>query len=178
MIVEVGCMLHLGGKAQIVLVEMPGRAASVRRPEPDVTSPSSTLPASPTTDRLSLKPESATTGFVDGAWWPASRDLAAEVSSLIAALADRAGTVERISYNFDAWDAVPRKVRVDGNVIRMGGFRSQAAATLKVVGERGMLTLLVVPPETEEQAAHRVLATASENGHTEGVDALLATAAY
>jgi len=47
-----------------------------------------------------------------------------------------------------------------------------------VVGERGMLTLLVVPPETEEQAAHRVLATASENGHTEGVDALLATAAY
>jgi hypothetical protein len=133
-------MLHLGAKAQIVLVEMPGRAASVRRPEPDVTSASSTLPASPTTDRLSLKPESATTGFVDGAWWPASRDLAAEVSSLIAALADRAGAVERISYNLDAWDAVP--------------------------------------PETEEQAAHRVLATASENGHTEGVDALLATAAY
>jgi hypothetical protein len=31
---------------------------------------------------------------------------------------------------------------------------------------------------TEEQAAQRVLATASENGNTEGVDALLATAAY
>src|SRR5690349_21650645 len=89
MVVDVGCMLHLGGKAQIVLVEIPGRAASVRRPEPDVTSASSTLPASPITERLSLKPESATAGFVDGAWWPASRDLAAEVSRLIAALADR-----------------------------------------------------------------------------------------
>src|SRR6476620_8200001 len=103
MIVEVGCMLHLGGKAQIVLVEIPGRAASVRRPEPDMTSASSTLPTVPTIDRLNLKPESATTGFVDGAWWPTSRDLAAEMPSLIAALADRVGTVERVSYNIDAW---------------------------------------------------------------------------
>ena len=177
MVVEVGCMLHLGGKAQIVLVEIPGRAASVRRPEPDVTSASSTLPASPTTDRLSLKSESATTGVVDGAWWPASRDLAAELPAFIAALADRVGAVERVSYNIDAWNAVPRKVRVDGNVVRMGGFRSQAAATLKVVGERRTLTLLVVPPETDEQAAHRILATASEDGNTDGVDDLMATAA-
>jgi hypothetical protein len=171
-------MLHLGGKAQIVLDEIPGRAASVRRPEPDMTSASSTFAATPTTDRLSLKPESATTGFVDGAWWPASRDLAAEMPSLVAALGDRAGAVERVSYNIDAWNAVPRKVRVDGNVVRMGGFRSQSAATLKVLGERRTLTLLVVPPETDEQAAYRVLATASENGNAERVDALLATAAY
>ena len=41
-----------------------------------------------------------------------------------------------------------------------------------------MLTLLVVTPETEEQAAQRVLATASENGNTESVDALLATVEY
>jgi len=87
------------------------------------------------------------------------------------------GPVERVSYNIDAWNAVPRKVRVDGKVVRMGGFRSQPAATLKVVGEGRALTLLVVPPETDQQAAHRVLAAASENGNTEGIDALLATAA-
>jgi hypothetical protein len=171
-------MLHLSGKAQIVLVEIPGRAASVRRPEPDMSSASSTLPTSPTTDRLSLKPDSATTGFVDGAWWPASRDLAAEMPALLAALGDQVvGPVERVSYNIDAWNAVPRKVRVDGKVVRMGGFRSQPAATLKVVGEGRALMLLVVPPETDQQAAHRVLAAASENGNTEGIDALLATAA-
>ena len=139
-----------------------------------MSSASSTLS---TTDRLSLKPESATTGFVDGAWWPASRDLAAELPSLLAALGDRAGPVERASYNIGAWDAVPRKVRVDGNVVRMGGFRSQSAATLKVLGERRTLTLLVVPPETDEQAAHHILATASEADNTDGVDALMATAA-
>ena len=111
-----------------------------------MTSASSTLPTVPTIDRLSLKPESATTGFVDGAWWPTSRDLAAEMPSLLAALGDRAGVVERVSYNIDAWNAVPRKVRVDGHVVRMGGFRSQSAATLKVLGEPRTLTLLVVPP--------------------------------
>ena len=143
-----------------------------------MTSAPSTFLLSPTTDRLSLKSESATTGVVDGAWWPASRDLAAEVPAFVAALADRVGAVERVSYNIDAWNAVLRKVRVDGYVVRMGGFRSQIAASLKVVGERRVLTLLVVPPETDERAARRVLAAASENGNTEGVDALLATAAY
>ena len=59
----------------------------------------------------------------------------------------------------------------------MGGFRSQSAATLKVLGERRTFTLLVVPPETDEQAAHRILATASEDGNTERVDDLMATAA-
>ena len=142
-----------------------------------MTSASSTFPASPTMDRLRLKPESATTGFVDGAWWPASRDLAAEMPSLLDALGDQAGPVERVSYNIDAWNAVPRKVRVDGHVVRMGGFRSQSAATLKVLGERRTLTLLVVPPETDEQAAHHILATASEADNTDGVDALMATAA-
>ena len=142
-----------------------------------MTSASSTLPTIPTTDRLGLKPESDTTGVVDGAWWPASRDLAAEMPSLLAALGDRAGVVERVSYNIDAWNSVPRKVRIGGNVVRMGGFRSQNAATLKVLGERRTLTLLVVPPETDEQTAHRILATASEDGNTDGVDALLAPAA-
>jgi len=143
-----------------------------------MSSASSTLPTSPTTDRLSLKPDSATTGFVDGAWWPASRDLAAEMPALLAALGDQVvGPVERVSYNIDAWNAVPRKVRVDGHVVRMGGFRSQSAATLKVLGERRTLTLLVVPPETDEQAAHHILATASEADNTDGVDALMATAA-
>ena len=142
-----------------------------------MTSASSTLPAIATIDRLSLKPESATTGFVDGAWWPASRDLGAEMPSLLTALGDRAGVVERVSYNIDAWNAVPRKVRVDGNVVRMGGFRSQSAATLKILGERRTLTLLVVPPETDEQAAARILATASEEQNTDGVDDLMATAA-
>lgn len=40
----------------------------------------------PSPVRLQLKPEGPTTGFVDGAWWPRSRDLAAELPSLATAL--------------------------------------------------------------------------------------------
>lgn len=138
-----------------------------------MTSASSTLPTRLDVERLSLRPASATSGFVDGAWWPASRDLAAELPDLVAALAARMGTVERVGYNLGAWDVVPRKVRVDGQVVRMGGFRSQDAATLRVLGARNGLTLLVVPPETDERAAQRILTSASRG---EDIDALLSTA--
>jgi uncharacterized protein DUF5994 len=142
-----------------------------------MTSASSTLPTSLDVERLSLKPESAATGFVDGAWWPASRDLAAELPDLVAALAARLGTVERVGYNLGAWDVVPRKVRVVGEVVRMGGFRSQDAATLRVLGARNGLILLVVPPETDERAAQRILAAASRGENIAEIDALLSTAA-
>ena len=34
--------------------------------------------------RLRLKPKAATTGFVDGGWWPRSRDFAVELPGLLA----------------------------------------------------------------------------------------------
>ena len=34
--------------------------------------------------RLRLKPRGPVTGFVDGGWWPRSRDLAAELPALLA----------------------------------------------------------------------------------------------
>jgi len=142
-----------------------------------MTSAPTISPTSLDTERLSLKSESAPPGFVDGAWWPASRDLAAEIPGLVAALAVRMGAVERVSYNIGAWNDVPRKVRVGNDVVRMDGFNTQAAAALNVVGNRHRLTLLVVPLEADEQAARRILAAASRDGNTEGIDALLTAAA-
>ena len=127
------------------------------------------------THRLKVKPDAPVTGFVDGAWWPASRDLAAELPALASELATW-GAVESVSYNLDAWDKAPRKVRVDGRLVRLDGFRSQDHDTVDVIGARRRLTLLIVPPETEPRAAEDALATASRDGNTDGVDALLAGA--
>lgn len=44
-----------------------------------MTSASRTSTTSPDLQRLSLKADVPTTGVVDGAWWPESRDLAAEL---------------------------------------------------------------------------------------------------
>lgn len=138
------------------------------------------MPSEPSTSatatdgqRLNLKPDASGSSFVDGAWWPESRDLAAELPSIVDELAGRVGPVERVAYNLDAWKATPRKIRISGSMVRMGGFHSQDFDTVDMIGARRRLTLLVVPPETDERTAHDVLTAAGEVGNTNSVEALL-----
>ncbi|WP_328608735.1 DUF5994 family protein [Amycolatopsis sp. NBC_00345] len=125
--------------------------------------------------RLRLKPKAPRTGYVDGAWWPRSRDLAAELPSLLTVLAVRLDQVERVTFNLAAWPATPRRLRFEDADVRLEGFRSQPAATVTVVGawDRHRLTLLVVPPETDPVAAHGILMTAAHRDDTSGPEALL-----
>ena len=141
-----------------------------------MTSASSTFTSKNDSQRLSLKPEAPTTGFVDGAWWPGSRDLAAELPALAAAVTSRLGPVEAVSYNIDAWDATPRRVGVGvgGAAVRMAGYHTQAHDTVDVRGARHLLTLLVVPPDTDPRTAAAALAAAGRAGNNDGVAALLA----
>jgi hypothetical protein len=75
-----------------------------------------------------LKPRSnIATGYVDGGWWPESHDLQTELPGLVGLLADRLGSVERVSYHLDDWEDGPQKIRVDGRVVRLSGFRWQTA---------------------------------------------------
>lgn len=46
--------------------------------------------------RLRTKPKAPTTGYVDGAWWPRSRDLAVELPALLAVPVVRLGQVQRV----------------------------------------------------------------------------------
>ncbi|MEU0883868.1 DUF5994 family protein [Lentzea sp. NPDC005914] len=45
--------------------------------------------------RSRLRPQALTTGYVDGAWWPPSRDLAAELPAPLAVPAVRLGEIPR-----------------------------------------------------------------------------------
>jgi Family of unknown function (DUF5994) len=49
--------------------------------------------------RLRLRPKALTTGYVDGVWWPRSRDLAAELPALLAVPAVRLGETPQVSNN-------------------------------------------------------------------------------
>ncbi|HVV08335.1 DUF5994 family protein [Amycolatopsis sp.] len=126
--------------------------------------------------RLQLKPEAPSTGYVDGAWWPRSRDLAAELPALLAVLAGRPGRIERVTYNLTSWQAAGRRLSMAGGAdVRLEGFRSQHADTVTISGQgRQRLTLLVVPPETPAAVAHRVLSQAAHWGNTATVASLLA----
>jgi hypothetical protein len=125
--------------------------------------------------RLRLKPKAPITGWVDGGWWPHSRDLAAELPGLVAVLAVRLGRIERVSYHLGEWGAAPRKISCGGGgmVVRLDGYRSQHANTVDMLATRQRVTLLVVASEASAQTAHAVLMAAERRGNTDDVDTLL-----
>ena len=117
--------------------------------------------------RVSLRADAGASdsGF-DGAWWPRRRDLSAELPELIAALAKRGVRVERFTYSLRAWDAVPRKIVVNGRTVRTGGFRSMdpMVVCLTWAGGDRRADLLVVPPETDVVTGARALRLCTRRG--------------
>lgn len=128
--------------------------------------------------RLSLKPTESTSGYVDGAWWPRSSDLVAQIPALVAELADRWGAVDRVSYDIEAWAPAARRVTAGGRQIRLDGFRGRrpSDAVHVMAAYRPVRTLLVVPPTTEPHRAAETLRRAGTSGNQETIGDLLAQA--
>lgn len=127
--------------------------------------------------RLQLKP-AAGGGYVDGAWWPPSRDARVEFPDVLAAVRDRVGEAERISYPLgDGWKIAHRKLVVDGRLVRLEGFRSMQADTLALIGtQQRRLILLVVAPDTAPDAATVALRTAAAPDTTASAEDIFAGA--
>ena len=133
-------------------------------------------PATPEhTPRLRLKPKAPQSGFVDGAWWPHSDDLNAELPDLLAVLAVRLGPVDRVQFNVNEWFKPTPTLVSGGRAVRLYGHQRQPVSTVEIVGlNDGRITLLVVPPNSEPDAAHDALMAAAAPGDESDVDALLA----
>src|SRR5690348_15684128 len=114
------------------------------------------------TPRLRLKPKAPVSGHVDGAWWPQSDDLAAELPDLLAVLSVRLGVIDRVLYNLAEWAQMPKRLTTGGRAVRLDGYRLQPANTLQVVGlGREKILLLVVPPHADPDIAHEAMMTAA-----------------
>jgi hypothetical protein len=126
---------------------------------------------------LRLKPKAPATGYVDGAWWPRSRDLGAELPALAEVLAVRLGHIERATFGLSTWDATPRRLLVDGYRLHLEGFHYQDQNVVQVTGSNGgRVSLLVVPPETNESVAHDALLTAGHRDNADRPEEILAGA--
>ncbi len=127
--------------------------------------------------RVHLKPAEPTTrdpGYVDGAWWPRSRDLAAELPALFAALATRLGVIARMADNLDEWQPTASRLETGATRVRLGGFHYQGANTIDVIGsDSRRVTLLVVPPETSAADAKKIALAAADGRNVDRVDSLL-----
>jgi hypothetical protein len=145
---------------------------------PTMSDPARTTPG-PSQARLALKPGMPRTGAVDGAWWPHSRDLVAEVPALVAAFPATAGRVQRVGFGRSMWDAVPQRVRgwADGRRIGLDGFAAFAADVVWVatsITGSAPLFLLVVPPDTAPEVADGILRRAGSAENLETPADLLA----
>ena len=126
------------------------------------------------TPRLRLKPKAPLSGYVDGAWWPHSDDLTAELPDLLAVLSVRLGPIDRVIYSLNEWAKAPKKLATDGRTVRLDGYRLQPLNTVEVLGlNRNKIVLLVVPQQTDPDQARTTLMAAAGPDNASTVDSLL-----
>jgi hypothetical protein len=120
------------------------------------------LPALPLL-RLRLAPRGGLPRHIDGAWWPRSYDLLAELPRLLAGLPRAWGHISSVTVNGATWSATPGRMLVFNQVVRL--HRSTAASAPHTVcllaPSRGRWDLLVVPPDTAQDTAEPLMAAAA-----------------
>ncbi len=142
------------------------------------TSPTPASAALPRPARLVLTPKTTLSGQLDGAWWPRTRDLAAELPALVAALAEPWGRITRVTVNPTRWPVIPHKVPVAGHTLHVGWFTEQDPDKLILFSYTvGRWDLLVVPPQTAPASAARLMAAAAVPGSVLTSRALIAAEA-
>jgi hypothetical protein len=109
---------------------------------------------------LRLETTESREGILDGAWWPRSRDIAAELPALVSALTEHLGPVTRVGLDTSAWEGLPTRIVVDGRVVRIDSFPVGDDTALITRGDQDVFSLLVVPPHATPEAACAAMAQA------------------
>ncbi len=100
---------------------------------------------------------------IDGAWWPRSYDLTAELPGLLAGLPDRWGHITSVLVNGPMWSLPGDGMPVADQMVhlrRTESPRAEPAVCLLAPGH-GRWDLLVVPPTATEAEAERLMTTAT-----------------
>ncbi|MEU5774844.1 DUF5994 family protein [Streptomyces venezuelae] len=114
---------------------------------------------SPSLLRLRLAPHAGGPRAIDGAWWPRSYDLLAELPGLLAGLPRSWGHITSVVLNGAVWTPTPGRMFVAGQVVRLRrSLTATAAHTVVLLAPgHGRWDLLVVPPDATEEAAKPIM---------------------
>lgn len=113
-------------------------------------------------------------GPLDGAWWPQTRNLSVEAVDLVDHFPATLGRVQRLNFSRPDWDGQTDHeslhiVHARRGPVKVGSFPHDDTHLVRVVlGSRERLTLLVVPSDTDPDVAERLMEQASDgrNAHT------------
>lgn len=94
----------------------------------------------------------------DGAWWPRSRSLAAELPAFFAAWPTERGRIQRLLYSSPDWDDRPHSVVVPGRRVKTGTFPRDDTHVLTVsMANRTDHVITVVDPAATPARARRAM---------------------
>lgn len=121
--------------------------------------------------RISLD-NSFSSGPLDGAWWPQSRDLQEEAADLIDHFPHRVGRISRLLYSRPDWDsgggASTHKIRAARGFVKVGSFPSDDTHLVVLSMASGYrLRLLVVPHDTDAERAEEIMEQAADDRNTQ-----------
>ncbi|MET9409999.1 DUF5994 family protein [Streptomyces sp. NPDC002935] len=116
--------------------------------------------------RLRLAPHGGLPRAIDGAWWPRSYDLLAELPHLLAGVPRAWGHITSVTVSGAAWSALPGRIVVVNQVVRLRTSLTASAphAIVLIAPGLGRWDLLVVPPDTTAEAAEPLMASGA-GGH-------------
>ncbi|MGW2817414.1 DUF5994 family protein [Streptomyces sp. NPDC001415] len=151
--------------------------------ESDTPTPAKLLPdaihhaVKPGTALLRLETTQSREGLLDGAWWPRSRDIAAELPALVSALTEHLGPITRVGLDATAWNEIPTRLVIGDRVVHLDSFPVGDDTVLITRGHNDHFALLVVPPHASVEAARTAMARAVRaDNTTQAAQLLIATA--
>ncbi|MET9830978.1 DUF5994 family protein [Streptomyces sp. NPDC006385] len=122
---------------------------------------------------LRLETTATREGVLDGAWWPRSHDIGAELPALLSALTEHLGPLDRVGLDATAWEGLPTRIVVDDRVVHVDSFPVGDDTVLITRGDRDLFSLLVIPPDTTTEAAHAAMAQAVLAGNPSTAEQIL-----
>ncbi|MGW3647821.1 DUF5994 family protein [Streptomyces sp. NPDC000878] len=113
--------------------------------------------------RLRLAPRGGLARALDGAWWPRSYDLLAELPRLLAGLPRTWGGISSVTVKGGVWTALPGRILIANQPVRLTRSPTPSAPPTVVLlaPGRGRWDLLVIPPDTTPEAAEPLMAAAA-----------------
>jgi len=120
--------------------------------------------------RLRMDQTRTQRGVLDGAWWPYSTDLTAELPALVTGLDGWLDNphpgdgqhISRVAIGLTIWNNVPTRIMVAGRRIVVAWFRSIDPHIISVsCPNTDHFNLLVIPPDTPHGPALAAMATAA-----------------